>query len=148
MSYFTVGIILPKGMAALKAGQAVYDHITQVMAPYHEELEDVENPKWDWYRVGGRWDGWVCDNKKQSENGFNFDTKHETIENNHALTDEMIRKDKIPFALVTPDGKWNEKGKMGWWAVVSDENSNWPKDAKELLGEFAGHQVVILDAHI
>jgi hypothetical protein len=30
----------------------------------------------------------------------------------------------LPFAILTADG-WAEKGHMGWWAVVTDEKSDW-----------------------
>lgn len=35
------------------------------------------------------------------------------------------------FAVVTEDGKWHEKGSMGWWGMVSDE-----KDATDWVAEF------------
>jgi len=42
------------------------------------------NPEafFDWYRIGGRWDGCITGNVQKSENGFNFADKHETVENN------------------------------------------------------------------
>lgn len=34
------------------------------------------NPKskWDWYRIGGRWDGWITGDERKSDGGFNFGT--------------------------------------------------------------------------
>jgi len=43
MSHFTVLVI--------------GDHPAQQLAPYDENLEDCQNPKWDWYQLGGRWTG-------------------------------------------------------------------------------------------
>ena len=30
--------------------------VTKLLAPYNEN-EDVENPRWDWWQIGGRWTG-------------------------------------------------------------------------------------------
>jgi len=27
----------------------------------------------------------------------------------------------MPFAVVTPDGQWHEKGRMGWFGLVANE---------------------------
>ncbi len=42
------------------------------------------NPKsfWDWFVIGGRWDGILTENIQKSENGFNFNEKHHTLSNN------------------------------------------------------------------
>lgn len=41
-----------------------------------------------------------------------------------------------PFwAMVTPDGKWIEKGKMGWWAISWDEDNNFNKTWTEVWKE-------------
>ena len=53
-----------------------------------------EDSFWDWYRIGGRWDGILTDNEQSSENGFNFDDKHETIKNNSIKVSELLKKFK------------------------------------------------------
>ena len=52
------------------------------------------NPKsqWDWYRVGGRWDGSLIENPRESENGFNFSSDHEQVENNSVSLDELVQR--------------------------------------------------------
>ena len=59
-----------------------------------------------------------------------------------------IPKDYVPFAIVTPDGKWHEKGEMGWWAMVSNEDKSWEKKGKELLWKHELCLAVLVDAHI
>jgi hypothetical protein len=123
---------------------------------FHEDFDDQGRPisaynpdsKWDWYRVGGRWDGWITDNEQSSQGGFNFGAQHETLENNTATTEQALARDKIPHALMTPDGNWHERGRMGWWANLLTENDNWDSDAKAILARYPGHRVVIVDAHI
>jgi hypothetical protein len=108
------------------------------------------NPKskWDWYRIGGRWDGWITGNERSSEHGFNFGPEHETVANNIAPTERAIERGVIPHAIVTPDGQWHERGTMGWFAVLITENEDWDAQAKEILANHPGHHLLILDAHI
>lgn len=54
----------------------------------------------------------------------------------------------LPFAILTHSGEWYEKGKMGWWAAVSNENHNWGDDCKELLQQHMDSLVVVCDLHI
>jgi DNA-binding transcriptional MerR regulator len=123
---------------------------------FHEDFDDQGQPistynpdsKWDWYRVGGRWDGWITGNEQSSEGGFNFGAQHETLENNTACTEQVIAREMIPHAIITPDGQWHERGQMGWWANLLTENETWDSDAKAILACYPGHHVVIVDAHI
>jgi hypothetical protein len=113
---------------------------------YHEQFNDQGEPvstynpdsKWDWYVIGGRWDGWIND----------LDTSRESLTDNMALTEEAIAREKIPHAIITPDGEWHERGQMGWWAMLLTENENWEQEARALLASYVGHRVVIVDAHI
>jgi len=58
------------------------------------------------------------------------------------------RKAVIPFAILK-DGVWHEKGKMGWWACVSDEKSDWLDQAEALLASIPEDATVsMVDCHI
>lgn len=91
-----------------------------------------ENPnaKWDWWEIGGRWSGM-------------FNNKN------------ICRKDQAgdvgtTFAVLK-DGVWYERGKMGWWARVSDEKKpcEWEDQFKVLWDEIEGHEyVALVDCHI
>lgn len=68
-----------------------------------------------------------------------------------------IREDFRPYAVVTPDGQWHEKGRMGWWAVeIPDESGAEPKDENTwdhewsgLVGKYApDHIAVLVDCHV
>jgi hypothetical protein len=104
--------------------------------------------KWDWYRVGGRWDGWITGNERSSENGFNFGPDHEAVANNIATTGQALERGITPHAIVTPDGAWHERSKLGWWATLITENENWETEARDLLARYPGPHLLILDAHI
>ena len=148
MTHFTVGIIVPPKIRNLKA------YIAQQMAPYDENRTSARNSidhlltRWDWYHIGGRWDGWITDNPQSSDNGFNFGKEHETVENNLATTEAALAGGKIPHAIVTPDGEWHERGEMGWFAVITHEREDWDEAARDILRRHPGHRIIILDAHI
>ncbi len=114
---------------------AFYDHFNDKGEPI-----STYNPasKWDWFVVGGRWDGWINDHE----------TSGEQLADNIATTERVIERSKIPHAIITPDGFWHEHGSMGWWGIMTTENEGWDANALQLFARYPGHQVVIVDAHI
>ena len=122
--------------------QQKYEEYLRCQEHFNDKGEPVStyNPdsKWDWFVIGGRWDGWIND----------LDTSCESLADNTALTEEVIARDKIPHAIITPDGQWHERGQMGWWAMLLTENENWEQEATALLASYPCHRVVIVDAHI
>jgi hypothetical protein len=112
--------------------------------------------KWDWYRVGGRFDGLITQNPQESENGFNFDPKHETLANNSVPVSELIATFEqagetfIPYALVTEADGWIERGSMGWWGMSSgDKNKDaWAAEVVGIYKKYADMDAVLLDCHI
>lgn len=58
------------------------------------------NSKWDWWTVGGRWSGYF-----NGEDSITIGEYKKIIDDN-----------TIPWAVIGPDGVWQEKGKMWWWA--------------------------------
>ncbi len=113
---------------------------------YHKHFDadgepiSTYNPdsKWDWYVIGGRWDGWI--------NGR--ETSGETVNDNLATTEAVLERGRIPHAIITPDGEWHEAGQMGWWGIMLTENDDYLSEAKLLLSQYPGHHIIILDAHI
>ena len=115
-------------------------------AEHHEHFNAKGEPlstynpdsKWDWWVIGGRWDGWINGKEANSE----------TVNDNIATTEQAIERDIIPHAIITPDGQWHERGQMGWWAILITEYEDWDAQAKEILSGHSGHRLIILDAHI
>lgn len=94
-----------------------------------ENLLSSYNPdsKWDWYSIGGRWDGFLV-LKERDEEG-------DIIETNEALVNEvdwdyMLEHKFLPFCYINEDGEWFEKGEMGWWGITFNEQ---PEDAWKTL---------------
>jgi hypothetical protein len=105
--------------------------------------------KWDWYRIGGRWDGVMCGLPKipDDKDGFNFGDEYTSVERNICPVTEIK---STPFALVTPQGHWIERGDMGWWGIVTDEkdDDDWEKEFEKIKKAFDGYYAVSLDCHI
>lgn len=54
----------------------------------------------------------------------------------------------ISFA-VNDNGKWSERGEMGWWGVVSNENDSWEKEYQKFLNSLKPDQyLTVVDCHI
>ena len=92
------------------------------------------NPKskWDWYQIGGRWSNSIPgDEVKMSE--------------------IPIEKIETPYAFVTPDGEWVERGEMGWFGIGSNEmdKDEWDVKFKEYL-KMLGKDIILtqVDCHI
>lgn len=118
-------------------------------------VSSTANPegKWDWYRIGGRWDGAIQHRDPQSaDGGFNFDKKHQMVTGNYRWISEMpaeIPDEDIPFAILTPEGEWAEKGRMGWFGCVHDESEDWKDQARKVVEKYRhGYIAVGLDCHV
>lgn len=99
-----------------------------------------ENPnaKWDWYQLGGRWSGHLL-----LKNGEMVDT---------ALMEdidwESMGENKYTFAILK-DGKWYERGEMGWFGIVSNENDNWEDHFDVIVNSICpSERVSVVDCHI
>lgn len=131
-------------LAELEASSAEEFYLERLSHYEEENVKDGEgystyNPKskWDWYEVGGRWDG--CYFKG----------------NRGTVKDFLSRLDKNgwnpTFALVTSDGEWHAQAEMWWWAITFDDKpeNDWKKEFIGLLGkEDPEATVYIMDCHI
>lgn len=55
-----------------------------------------------------------------------------------------------PYALVTPDGEWHQRGKMGWWGMSHNEidKGEWKDQVFALLSQHPTAVAVVVDCHI
>jgi len=74
--------------------------------------------------------------RKKKLDDIKFKTGHDISSNLEDVIDKIYGQDNKPHAFITPDGKWHEAGRMGWWAIVSDEKPlAYRKAWKKLLTE-------------
>ena len=119
---------------------------------YYEESEIGENgevystynpnSKWDWYVVGGRWDGML-----------KLKLSHSEKECNSALVKNIDFTDFCTRAVLLPDGQWHEPGEMGWWGMSSEtkeEHDDWVSTYNSRFIETANPEwtITIVDCHI
>lgn len=109
--------------------------------------------KWDWWRIGGRWDGWVHGAWRESvDGGFNFGAEHEQVAFNSTHVSDLLARDElpVPFAVLTPDGVWHEKGQMHWLAIVKNpkQSADWEAEVRTLYEQHRDCLAVAVDCHI
>lgn len=98
------------------------------------------NAKWDWYEVGGRWDGGIAMNLKNKKSG-----------NECKVSQIDMDKIETPYAFIAPNGNWIERGQMGWFGISSNDKAekDWDKEFKEFLKKQDESTIVTLvDCHI
>lgn len=104
---------------------------------WHEYSSYNPNSKWDWYELGGRWSGELKLKTKQ--------------DGDQALKKDITNLNDISTFAVLKDGKWYEKGDMGWFGIVVNEmdEKEWDKQLKKLLKGLPGDTLISMyDCHI
>lgn len=106
--------------------------------------------KWDWWSFGGRWNGNIKNKYRGDKSGFNFDDEYRTLHENLVQVELLIKRNIVPFAILTPDGEWIDQGNMGWWAVVTDEVNPkvWERSCQKVYEKYSDCLAVGLDCHI
>lgn len=98
--------------------------------------ETTYNPEgwWDWYTIGGRWSGYL-------PTGKDICSVEELLEHKS--------KDWIPYAMLTPDGKWHQKGEMLSFGYSDDKmtDEEWGTEVLKLVNAHPKHLVVVVDCH-
>lgn len=114
--------------------------------------ESTYNPKskWDWYSIGGRWDGQIQCRDGGGVEGRPF--------NNTRLVKELLYtavyngdpRVWCPFAVLTPDGEWHERGQMGRFGLVADDKGKdpWKEEVKKIYEAHRDCLAVAVDVHI
>lgn len=114
-----------------------------------ENLTSTYNPnsKWDWYVIGGRWDGYLI--LKET------DDSNEHLTSNQAYASEidwdlMLDNNHIPYCFVDDNGYWNEVGQMGWFGVSFNEKDKdiWKQEFKNYISSIPDYLVTVVDFHI
>lgn len=111
------------------------------------------NPKskWDWYSLGGRWSG-LIKLKKGVKGKMGTPGIHENKTGiDQAKKGDITNLDKIKTFAILKDGKWHEKGEMGYWAIVHKEKTDakWNSEVKKLIKSIPDDTLIsIYDCHI
>lgn len=115
---------------------------------------------YDWYVVGGRWDGVLTGNEQHSQNGFNFGEQHHTVQNNSIPVSTLLEKagtvndpdeDWIFHCIVDGDGTVHQSKLFGWFGMYVElqDEDQWNQQYFELLDKHKNsYNVVTLDCHV
>lgn len=142
---------------------ALYEKATEYS---HDELDDEGNllstynqlSKWDWYSIGGRWAGSVLNATTTIHHPEQVMSPKWTQPAWDELSGgvDVIRKRDLlqrrsTFAFLDRDGQWHEKGRMGWFGMVADEQEQqvWDDQLTALVDKVeADDWLVVVDVHI
>lgn len=111
--------------------------------------------KWDWWSIGGRWDGALIEDRVGNSNSPDRMRTHEHIRNVVPL-EELVQRAEAGnlftfYAVITPDGEWHGRGNMGWFGMSSDKmpTESWETLSLDAYRKYAeGHDIVLIDMHI
>lgn len=110
-------------------------------------------PRWDWYTVGGRWSGSMqmtaaeqAESKRLSatvgyEAALRFEEALDLEHRSNLCAFSSIANPDPPFALVTPEGQWYEKARMGWFGATDMRPSPRLVTAQEAWADATARQV-------
>lgn len=92
--------------------------------------------KWDWYEIGGRWDGFLPNNVMSARS---------------LLSSHKLRK-LLPHDFLTPDSEWHTREAYvarDWLhgRLRRKSEQRWLKELREALRTYADHLVVCVDIH-
>lgn len=135
--------------------------------------------QWDYYSIGGRWAGYwktleqAADttelshaawanrafplsgpdkeyvDERTARPGLWVDVARK-YDIDFAASDSEDRGTSATFAFLDSEGKWHEKGSMGWWGIITDERAQeeWDAEYARLIAAEADNAwFVLVDCH-
>ena len=126
------------------------ESVARVMNQHKESYTESNGytGHWDWYRVGGRYDGYLVSDdemrSRKTDDGFNFSPDNERIERNSCLASSVPDDRRLVYFFVT-DGKW-----ISCKTFVNGDFVETPDFSSKLDAAIAAHPeqyVVVIDAH-
>jgi hypothetical protein len=112
--------------------------VERLLAPHVEEYHGEERCGfWDWYRVGGRWDGIIagvnrakeCARCQANDHDCHYSGEHEQMAHNAVPVRQM--GEVRPYTIVTPDGAAHHREEWTGEEFVTDEH--WDETSGRLF---------------
>ena len=146
----------------------MYDDFDEFAEDYYGNMHDGKygyyynpNAKWDWYQLGGRWQGELLvpedtEFYRTGDSGVFGGPEYDYTPEGHIRVDQAlsgdIAWDKMPnfsvYAILDDQG-WHAKGEMGWFGVSTDEVEDWAAVVTEYINNLDDEEKVsIIDCHI
>ena len=102
---------------------------------------------WDWYVIGGRWDGVLTKNRQCSDNGFNFGPQHHTIPNNSIKVVDFLKEYVVGDNTVIADHIIDTNGNL----YQKDDQVDpivWEEIFIDTLNKYPNDYIVNIDCHV
>jgi hypothetical protein len=174
MSHFPVLVILPKSTSTDREG--VWYQVVQLVESYRGEGGNMSpGTRFDWCMIGGRYTG-AFDEYSPTNDPRNREACCECGGVRSQLCDRChgegttviwptqwvphdgdvrkvkeIRPEFVPFALVTPEGMWHERARVGGFGTLLDggiDRDEWRDRVGGFLRSLRNHTAVIVDCHV
>lgn len=100
--------------------------------------------KWDWYVIGGRWDGAI---QEVCTHAASFPANVVPV----SMVLESWEPKHAPLAILTPDGEWHEQGAVGGFGefrCTPHDLAQWRDAAKRIFEMHMDCLAVGVDCHI
>lgn len=124
-----------------------------VMLPHKEtydEATETLSGHWDWWRPGGRWDGYLVSDEemkaRETDSGFNFAKENQDIGRNSCLASEVPADRRSPYFFVTPDG-WTQRESYNHTEERFERLADYDARLAQALTAYPNHWVVVIDIH-
>lgn len=104
------------------------------------------NSHWDYWAIGGRWDGVIQGKSRNTKGRSNYGPEHEQLQYNICPVRELP-ENVLPEWILTPDGKWYEQ-EMRSLYPTPQENEAWRKVVQPLLEQYQDCFAVGVDCHL
>lgn len=127
--HILVLVVIPSGVLDADS------FVRMQMEKHRRKAEMPEGGRWDYFVVGGNWDGKIIPRDSVGAPS--------TVKNNICSIERMQLQGEVADkcgALVTPDGCWHSYQEF-------DSQDAWTRRWQSLLRENSNGDVVIIDAH-
>ncbi|HEY7358119.1 MAG TPA: hypothetical protein VH590_16680 [Ktedonobacterales bacterium] len=102
--------------------------------------------QWDYWVIGGRWDGVIQGKSRNTKGRSNYGPEHEQWQYNICPV-SGLHADVLPVVVVTPDGRWHEMECQSL-DPTDEEAERWRAILRPLLEQYHDCIAVGVDTHL
>lgn len=127
--------------AVKKLNEGRIDEDGNILSTYNPDSQ------WDWYSIGGRWDGFFPLKQKDSEGKIIYCNESTVGE---VDWDRFFKEKFDPYCYITSSGEWVAKGDIGWFSSENEmKKEEWHEQFLDELNSYEPEETVTaVDFHI
>ena len=148
--HYLLAVMVPSAVLEIDS-DAVDEYVHGVMAPYDVERDNAPDPdeidpdgRWDWYQIGGRWDGAFAMDEPQPAAAVPAGVTSDEVARNLISAENWNRRlehgGPVTHALLDNRGQWHE---------AAGNDDDWRDALTALVNRHVGtdHFALIVDYH-